>query len=205
MSAGTVTRRGDSKPTPDLARLIDLVNEERELPDIRELFYKEDSGHERGRSRTQRDVWIEICSKIAESLKPSTREFLGEPSNLEKFIDRYGALRSAQQTLPVIAQQRDGEEQCDYDLSGFTSVAFPVDVNFFLQNGVIAASGTLTNTLVGVRADRIRRCAVCGNFFWARRINSACCSERCRKTYNQRNSRSARRAMSRKRSAKKGR
>jgi len=39
----------------------------------------------------------------------------------------------------------------------------------------------------------IRSCAICRQIFWAARVTSECCSLRCRKTYNQRNSRAHRR------------
>lgn len=48
------------------------------------------------------------------------------------------------------------------------------------------------SAIKAVCADRVRQCAICGNPFWALRVNSECCTEKCRKTYNQRNSRAHR-------------
>jgi hypothetical protein len=74
-------------------------------------------------------------------------------------------------------------------------------------NGRLALRDALLDALIGVPAERIRSCVVCDRIFWAARINSECCSVRCRKTHNQRNSRKARRILLSKksRSSNKGR
>jgi hypothetical protein len=43
--------------------------------------------------------------------------------------------------------------------------------------------------LVGVDVTRIRRCAVCLNFFWANRTDRKCCKKKCANLHNQRLSR----------------
>jgi hypothetical protein len=43
-----------------------------------------------------------------------------------------------------------------------------------------------------LNANRIRACRICQRIFWAPRAKSECCSQRCRKVYNQRNSRARR-------------
>jgi hypothetical protein len=60
------------------------------------------------------------------------------------------------------------------------------------ERGRLALASTrLLDALKGVRADRIRQCAVCARLFWAARTNSECCGLRCRKTFNKRQSRDA--------------
>ena len=188
MPVKTVTQRGQSKTSSDLAILIDAANRDQQLPDPKELF-----------SGTKHLFRI---SKFLKSLSAKTRAFLGEPNNVELFRDRYDALRSAQQILPSLAEEWPDDEPSG---PGFTSLP-SVGVNLYIDNGMIAASGTFLNALQGVRADRIRRCNVCRNIFWAPRVNSECCTEKCRKTYNKRNSRAAQKELaSEKRNARKGR
>jgi hypothetical protein len=204
-----VTRRGDSKPPEDVARLIDLVNTKQELPDLDEWFWDAMNDPNRDRSIGRRTLWIGICSKVARKLRRETRTFLGPAIELQQFRDKYGLLRSAQQMLPDLAQRNSSQDRNnDYEggVLAFTDVPFPVNVNFFMNDkGILAASGTFINAIQGVKPDRIRACAVCEHIFWARRINSACCSTRCRKTYNQRNKRDADRTLTKKRTSKKGR
>lgn len=166
--------------------LIHAANWNQKLPDPKELF-----------SPTGNVLRI---SDFTKSLSSDMRAFLGDPNNSEEFRDRYDALRSAQEILPSLALERT-----DYEPSGFTSMPFSVGVNLYVVDGLIAASGTFLNALRGVRADRMRLCEVCKRIFWAPRINSECCSEKCRKTYNQRTSRAARKKFAlRKRSPKRG-
>jgi hypothetical protein len=79
------------------------------------------------------------------------------------------------------------------------SVDRPVSVSATLtvdQSGRLALSeDQLFSLFVGLPADRIRSCAICTKLFWARRTNSECCGQTCRKTFNQRNSRRAAREL----------
>jgi hypothetical protein len=187
MATKRVTERGQSKPSPDLALLIDVANADHKLPEL--------LGGDPGS-----DPKV-IRLREFKSLNPEIRAFLGEPRNVEKFQDRYHALRSAQQVLPLLA-----ERWHDYESSQFTSLPFSLPVNLYVRDGTVGASGTFLNALRGVRADRIRRCAVCKRVFWASRTNSECCGQKCRKTYNKRNSRAAEKKLrSKKREARKGR
>jgi hypothetical protein len=210
-SAQTVTQRGQSRPPSDLARFIDLVNEERlyerELADTQEALYAamDDPGNA---SASPRSLWIRKCEAIADQLNPGTRAFLGPASDLQQFLDRYELLTSAGQVLLHIARQygsrsRPNAEEIIIRDARFPGVEAPfsVTVNVGVNDeGVLRASDNpLLAALIGVRADRIRACAICGRIFWASRANSECCSETCRKNYNQRNSRLNRRFHKRKR------
>ena len=173
MSTKPVTKRGQSKAPSDLAVFIDAANWDQKLPDPKALFSDKENAF-----RT---------SQFTKLLSAEMLAFLGDPNEAREFRDRYDALRSAQEVLPSLA-----DERTEYEPSGFTSMPFSAGINFYTHDGVIGASGIFVNALRGVRKDRIRRCAVCEETFWARRINSECCTEKCRKTYNQRNSRIAR-------------
>jgi hypothetical protein len=192
MFAEPVTLRGQSKPSDELACFIELVNAEQlyeknhHLPDINE-FVKQD-----------KEGLIVDCSSLTKALKPATRDFLGPTSDLQQFRERYHDLETAAEVLVGIAAQY-GIERKDYedDRFGFSDV--PIQSRLYNNNGIIAASGIIQNVFVGVRADRIRSCAVCSQLFWAPRVNSECCQERCRKTFNKRQSRAAVARMPKKR------
>jgi hypothetical protein len=206
-TAKTVTERGQSKPPQALAGFIELVNVERlferELPDpfAAALF------DPRNTSMPPRDVYIEHCEKAAASLSPETRAFLGPASDLEVFPVKYQLLKSARAVLLGIARRNEaGSREHSSELM-LRDAQFPgVDIPFAVfVNLVVNEHGEFSIStppvlaaLIGVRADRIRSCAICGRIFWAPRINSECCRPRCRKTYNQRHSRENRRLRRRK-------
>src|ERR1019366_4288249 len=154
-----------------------------------------------------RDLWIRACEDIAAQLHAITSKFLGPPSDLAQFLDRYEMLKSAGQVLLRIAARCGSGPRAthpspllihDAHFPG-VDVPFSVTVNLIVnhQGELGVADNPLLGALIGVRADRIRACAICGRVFWAPRINSECCSETCRKTYNQRCSRENRRPRKR--------
>jgi hypothetical protein len=208
--AKPVTQRGQSKPPKGLARFIELANMklDRPLDDASLVF---DSAV-RDPSKTVKlpDVWEGICAETASTLPPEARAFLGPVADVHGFVANYRTLGYARKLLPAIARQKwpvvENSKAVSYQefkkiqraRSGLpmgvlcqASVDLVVDGRGQLglsQNPVLEA-------LVGVRADRIRSCNICNCVFWAPRVNSECCSEHCRKTYNQRNSRAARRKL----------
>lgn len=222
-STETVTHRGQGKPPKGIAQFIELVNAEglyqRELPDVYKAWYAATDDPESA-SVSPHDLWVKACAKIAAAFCPATRAFLGPPAKLQSFLDRYEQLKSAREVLVGMARwhrlqspahpSKPMDHLVIHDDQLSVDVPHSVGVNLRINEKgvlVLAASGnTLLDALVGVRADRIRSCAICGRIFWARRVNSECCSERCRKTYNQRNTRQARRAReARRKTSKKGR
>jgi hypothetical protein len=170
--AKPVTTRGSSKPSKDLAALIEVANEQRRMPDREELF----------------SATGQVLRFNARALSDTARAFLGEPDDVHRFRDRYDALVSAQKILPSLADRND-----DFESSGFS-----VPVKLYRDQGVIAASGTFLAALEGTEADRIRRCEICERIFWAPRINSACCTQKCRKNFNKRESRAAQKKLAKK-------
>jgi hypothetical protein len=209
--AKPVTQRGQSKPPKGLARFIELANMklDRPLDDASLVF---DSAV-RDPSKTVKlpDVWEGICAETASTLPPEARAFLGPAADIHGFVTNYMTLGYARKLLPAIARPKwpvaeNTSKAVSYPefkkiqraRSGLpmgvlcqASVDLVVDGRGQLglsQNPVLEA-------LVGVRADRIRSCNICNRVFWAPRVNSECCSERCRKTYNQRSSRAARRKL----------
>jgi hypothetical protein len=209
--AKPVTQRGQSKPPKGLARFIELANMklDRPLDDASLVF---DSAV-RDPSKTVKlpDVWEGICAETASTLPPEARAFLGPAADIHGFVTNYMTLGYARKLLPAIARPKwpvaeNTSKAVSYPefkkiqraRSGLpmgvlcqASVDLVVDGRGQLglsQNPVLEA-------LVGVRADRIRSCNICNCVFWAPRVNSECCSEHCRKTYNQRNSRAARRKL----------
>lgn len=207
----TVTHRGDTKPPTDLARFIELVNAERlyerELPDAHKTLYAAMDDPVNA-SVAPRVLWIQQCAEIASELRPETRAHLGSASNLEQFLERYELLSAAGKILQGIAKRRAPGSHGQSNELMVHDTRFPVDVPFTVPiamvvngDGLLAVKpeNPLVASLVDVPADRIRSCAICGQVFWAPRANSECCSEKCRKTYNQRNSRENRRFRRRKR------
>lgn len=206
-----MTHRGDTKPPTDLARFIELVNAERlyerELSDIHKAL---DAATDEpvNASVSLRAKWIRKCEEIAPQLRPETRAYLGPASDLEHFLERYELLSAAGKVLQGITKRRaPGSHGQSHELM-IHDTRFPVDVPFTVPIAMaVNADGLLTvvpenllvASLVDVPVDRIRSCAICRQIFWAPRANSECCSERCRKTYNQRNSRENRQFRRRKR------
>jgi hypothetical protein len=207
-AAQTVTARGQSEPPADLARFIELVNAERlferELPDLFLADLNDDlkMSAEHYNSTSPLDRYHEHCEAASAKLSAQTRAYLGPPSD-EEFTEKYHRLRDAGQVLSAIAKCGAGLGERAENLmisdARFPGEAFPfvVSVNLVVnEDGLLTASDNpLLGALRGVRADRIRSCKVCRRIFWAPRVNSECCCESCRKTYNQRNSREARRKL----------
>lgn len=188
MPPKTVTRRGQSKPPSGLKVLIDMANMPERLPETGELY-----------ANTGINLRL---SKFLKSLNKEQREYLGSPTDREEFRDRYDAFRSAQEVLPMLAKSKISQRG-DFDLDAGVMRLPPISVNLYAtQGGLLASSGTFINSLEGVPSNRIRSCAVCKLVFWAPRENSECCSEKCRKTFNKRNSRSARKRLQQKKSSK---
>jgi hypothetical protein len=145
-----------------------------------------------------------------------TREYLGAPENIGAFLANYRLLESAQSVLVGIAKRnslgrreigKSGDSNANQ--TSLTALLLVPRLDIYLavdsDGRFTVPQDSLLNILLGVRADRIRSCAICGRIFWARRINSECCQETCRKTYNQRNSRENRKLLSKRRPRRKGR
>jgi hypothetical protein len=209
--AETVTERGQSRPPKGLARFIELANMklDRPLDDASLVF---DSAV-RDPSKTVKlpDLWVAICEETASTLPPEARAFLGPAADIHRFVANYMTLGYARQLLPAVARQT-------WPVAENTSKAFSyqefkkiqrarsglpmgvlcqasVDLVVDGHGQIELSKNPVLEALVGVRADRIRSCKICKRVFWAPRVNSECCSERCRKTYNQRSSREARRKL----------
>ncbi len=207
--AETVTHRGEAAAPAALALFIELVNAQGELPDVHDALHNAMDKPENS-STSPRDLWIRICGQIAAGLSRETRGFLGSAEALPRFLERYALLKSAREVLSGIAERYRGDpnahcsspsELMIHDEQFSAEVPFSVSVNLVInEHGRLAVSeNPILNALRNVRADRIRFCAICSRIFWAPRSNSECCSERCRKTYNQRCSRENRRLRKRKR------
>jgi hypothetical protein len=189
---GTV-RRGASKAPKALQHLIDLANADPALPPLwdRDNYY-----NVMERALLDPRVWVKVCTSVARAVSSEARKFLGPPGDVQRFTDRYELLRSIGPALRAIATSSVIAEELTVPGRLFAShLKTRVQVSLSLQideRGVICTSNDLLiSTLEGVRADRIRACAIaeCSKMFWAARINSECCSLDCRKKYNQRNSR----------------
>jgi hypothetical protein len=210
-SAKPVTHRGQSRAGTDLQRFIDLANADPVLPSVDEPFHAA-LADPRNQSTDPRDLWIEVCTTVSARLSPETRTFLGPAVDLGLFLERYALLTSARQVLRGLAERYRSKKQHAQVLIDDNSFAggFPVSITVNLvvdEKGLLTPSDDqLLSVFTGVPANRIRSCDVCNRLFWAPRDNSECCSERCRKTSNQRNSRKARREeITRKKALKRGR
>jgi hypothetical protein len=195
-SAQTVTFRGQAEPPKDLARFIELVNADSavELPDLLELF-----------AGATADP-VRICRDVARRFGPKTNDFLGSPESIGPFYSRCLELQSAREALGLLAKRYRDYSRAAGDVA--STLPIPVTARLIVnREGLLELSpdDPVLSALDGIRADRIRSCAVCGRIFWAPRVNSECCEEKCRKTYNQKNSRENRRKLSKKRSLRKGR
>jgi hypothetical protein len=171
-----VTERGQSKPpSPELAQFITLVNEEQKLDDIASWV---------------RDLSANGAASLSKKLKFETRKFLGPTIDLRQFRINCELLLTAKEVLSGLAARTDEGERQGLDGDGSGSLSIPTKVNLYVDHdGSIAASGTFLNAIRGAKADRIRKCEVCDHIFWAARTTSRCCDQRCRKVWNQRNSR----------------
>jgi hypothetical protein len=217
-AAKTVTARGDSYPPEDLALYISLINleqlYERELPDYSALDQAE-VGRSSRSAMVKWEPWARVNAHLASTLSPETRSFLGPPEDVPHFRERFETLRSAQILLRSIAARNaliwrsvESLAVAGYDKSFRASVPFPeVRVHLVVNedNEFAVSESPLLEAIVGVSVDRIRSCAICGRIFWAPRINSECCQEKCRKTYNQQNSRKNRKQAAKSKPKTKGR
>jgi hypothetical protein len=126
----------------------------------------------------------EMCRRCTAELSPETLAFLGPVENLGVFMERFDEMRHALEVLWAVASRREGWED---------ALRFEVRLLMNEQGKAVQQKNPVLDALKGVHLDHIRSCAVCERIFWAPRINSACCSEQCRNTHNQRKSRARRR------------
>jgi hypothetical protein len=209
--AKPVTQRGQSRPPKGLARFIELANMQLDPPlDDASLVF-DSAVRDSSKTVKLRDFWVGICEETASRLPPEARAFLGPAADVHGFVTNYRTLGYARQLLPAIARQK-------WQVAENTSKAFSYEEFKKIQRarsglpmGVLCqasvdlvvdgrgqiglSKNSVLEAMVGVRADRIRACNICQRVFWAPRINSECCSQHCRKTYNQRSSREARRKL----------
>jgi hypothetical protein len=212
--AKTVTRRGHSKPPDELAHFIRLVNAERlferELPDEGTLFAAMCKVRPPVSDRDYLDLLIRSRAETVAALSPEARAFLGPPEDPARpllFSERWELLKSAGEVLSAIARRSRGElsgtaELLIFDRQFHGEFPFSVPVGVGINErgqGVLRKKNPLLDALIGAQLDHVRSCAVCGHIFWAKRANSECCGEQCRKTYNQRKSRANRKNQDRKR------
>jgi hypothetical protein len=164
-----VTPRGKAKITPALDVMISVANLPDKLPPLVAILGE---GNE---------VQLKALLK---SFSKQQLAFLGSVTEQDVFMDRYSTLQSAQKTLRMLAERED------YSFAGLGCLP-PAQVNLYLDNGLIAASSAFLNEIIGQHPDSFRQCKMCPNMFFAQRTNSQCCSEKCRKRFNKRNSRNA--------------
>jgi hypothetical protein len=188
---------------------------DRPLPDVSVVF----DSVVRDPSKTIKlpDFWVKVCEQTASELPPEARAFLGPTLDIRKFVANYRTLGYVRELLPAIAGQRWEVAENTSKASSYKEfkriqrvrrglpmrVLCKASVDLVVDgDGRLGLSkNTALDVLVGVRADRLRSCEICKRVFWAPRVNSECCSERCRKTYNQRMSRKARRDLVAKKNA----
>jgi hypothetical protein len=208
-NAETVTARGWSTPPNSLVRLfIDVANTE-DLPDLHDALYSLVDSPSPIDIRTR---WRDSCADIAVNLSPSVQQFLGSPKNeFRSFLDNYDLLRRGQEVVKTLARRYRDKGPAESPLTVFDpkfSADFPISIEVNLvpdEKGRLALTepDQILSAFVGIPADRIRSCEICKRYFWALRLNSECCSQRCRKRFNQRNSRAARGRSRRKRDTEK--
>jgi len=207
-----VTHRGQSAPREALKVLIELVNLE-ELFDpsttLPNSYHPQSDPSVRIYAidwHRERSLQLEHHRKIADTVKPPTREYLGPVEDMA-FQARYRTLLYAGDLLRAIARNQYKSAERLEPLMQADQLPFSIITDLVLDenNKIVLGDNVLLRALLGVPADRIRSCAICRHIFWAARVNSDCCTERCRKTYNQRNSRQSRRELISKRNTKKGR
>jgi hypothetical protein len=199
--AKTVTR-GQSAPPESLAQFIKWANyfrREAAMPgedQLSPLYILA--------TMTERRIEEELIKRMgplpgfSEEVRPDTLERWKKHPNFEAKVwaARQIELERASQTLAdIAARNRAGTDQKSSIIQ--CKARLVVD-----ESGRLVLSDALLDALIGVPAERIKTCAICEAIFWAPRVNSECCSLKCRKTYNQRNSRKNRRYKSRKKKGK---
>lgn len=71
-----------------------------------------------------------------------------------------------------------------------TSLEYLVTDLYVDENGRLKRNvDPIIDLLLGVDVRRIRQCAICRAFYWARRLDRRCCGKKCADRYNQRLSR----------------
>lgn len=213
-SAKTVTKRGHSQPPPALADFIRLVNSEqlyqRELPDEGALFDAACKVHPPVSGQDYLDLLVTTRAETVARLSPEARAFLGPPEDPVRpfrFSERWELLKSAGEVLSALAQRSSvggARKRISSNLLIFDR-KFKVGVPFRMTIGIVInelgqgelQKNDLLDALLGAHLDHVRSCAVCRRIFWAPRRNSECCSQRCRKVFNQRNSRANRKGRTR--------
>ena len=190
-----MTGRGWSTPPDALKLLIASVNDARELPDLAELI--PDSSDLA--NCDWRDPWNPLaraCRRVSEKLSAAARKIVGSPKEFDEFRRNYTFLVSGRSVVTELARQYRSRTASRGLLTAHEE-RFSANLEILIvenENGKLELlTDRLSRALIGLPVDRIRMCAVCDRLFWARRVNSECCGESCRKTYNQRNSRTSQR------------
>lgn len=180
-STGTVTVYKKSRASEALQELIDLVNTFPLDFQPPPLYEKAFVAAKASPSKAIQDVWEEVWSEVGALFSPAARSFLGRPvKDMPGFVTRYYLLESARTALRDLAEQQR-----------VTRIGVTLTVD---KRGVLEIPReSLLFVLLDVPVVRIKACRICRRIFWAPRINSECCSTKCRKVHNQRQSRENRR------------
>ena len=190
-----MTNRGQSSPPENLARFIKWAN----------FFRREAAMPEKDRisplsilatmpERRTQDELIKRMGPIpgfSQEVRPHILERWKKSPTFKASVwaSQLAELERASQTLAdIAARNRPGKDEEPSFIQ--CKARLVVDAS-----GRLALRDALLEALIGIPAERIRLCAICDAIFWAPRANSECCNTRCRKVYNQRNSRAARRDL----------
>jgi hypothetical protein len=106
---------------------------------------------------------------------------MGKIVDSSAFREKCLTIDTASALLESIADRR-GRADSETPVA-FTGYLYPDSAR------MIAASGIVLDAVSGANWDRIGRCKICNQIFWAQRDQSPCCSETCRKNWNQQKSR----------------
>src|SRR5262245_22742079 len=118
------------------------------------------------------------------------RDYLGEArfegGGIEA-CDRYEEVRAAREVLTGIARQarrrRIGNSEPELPSVESLEEFLGLSVEAFLKIGsdglIQLKDNDIADCLIGIEADRIRRCETCSKLFWAGRSSQNCCSKPC--------------------------
>jgi hypothetical protein len=106
----------------------------------------------------------------------------------ETFLDmRSGIRKIAQSCMLYHKEGRFIDSAAIFATFGFNSRNADYPSNFTIKEGKVDFESELIQVLRGIDAERLRICPICGEVFWAKRIETSTCSKKkCSNNFHQR-------------------
>ena len=104
----------------------------------------------------------------------------------ERVKERFFFVLAAEEILDALTGPDTEEKLGTAQYVGYTAIRSRL---FVMDDEVHMSPPILFSFVVGIQASRVRKCEICGSYFWAGRKDKTVCSEKCNATRRKRKQR----------------